>query len=142
MTSPYTTEPRLQILEVAKEMRNIDTIVAPEWAQFVKTGPHKTRPPANPDWWHIRAAAILRAVGTKGPIGVNKLRRKYGGRQRRGHKPAIFTRAGGSVIRKCLQQLEKAELIQQVDIKGHKGRMLSPKGQSMLAQASKRIAQE
>jgi len=141
MVSPYTINPRLHIEEIATELQKIDTIVAPQWAQFVKTSPHKQRLPTRSDWWHCRAASILRKVGTRGPIGVNKLRTAYGGRKRRGHKPPRFQEAGGSIIRKCLQQLEQAELVTQADIKGHKGRVLTPKGQSLLAQAAKSVAQ-
>ena len=139
MTSPYTSDPRVHIEQIAQDMKEISEISAPDWAQFVKTGPHKQRQPQNKDWWHMRVAAVLRTVGARGPVGVNKLRKKYGGRQRRGHKPARFARAGGSVLRKSLQQLEKAGLVQQVDLKGHKGRVVTAKGQSLLAQTAKKV---
>lgn len=127
--------------ELAKDLQSINTIKAPDWAAFVKTSPARQRTPANNDWWYMRSASLLRVVGTMGPIGVNKLRRKYGGKQRRGYASPIFVRAGGSIIRKSLQQLEKAGLIKHADMKGHKGKVLTPQGQSLLAQTAKRVAQ-
>ena len=41
-----------------------------------------------------------------GPIGVSKLRTKYGGKKNRGHKPEHFYKGSGSVARKVLQQFE------------------------------------
>ncbi|MFT4310770.1 MAG: 30S ribosomal protein S19e [Candidatus Woesearchaeota archaeon] len=118
--------------EVADKLKQIEHIKAPQWAAFVKTGGDKTRPPVNPEWWYNRCAAILVSVATLGPIGVNKLRVKYGGKKRRGHKPAEFTKASGNIIRKALQQLEAAKLIEQKVIQNHKGRVLTSAGQSLL----------
>jgi len=120
------------ILKVAEELKKIDQIRAPEWAQFCKTGVHKERPPVQDDWWFIRAAAILRSVKVLGPIGTQKLRLKYGGRKNRGYRPEHFFRGSGSVIRKVLQQLEKAGLIKQVKKDAHKGRVVSPAGDKFL----------
>ena len=87
----------------------------------------------------MRAAAVLRSVALLGPIGVSKLRTKYGGRKRRGHKPSRFRRGSGSVLRKVLQQLEKAELIKFVEKGVHKGRVVAPKGASLLDKTSIQI---
>jgi small subunit ribosomal protein S19e len=65
----------------------------------------------------------------KGPVGVSKLRKEYGGRKRRGVKPAHFAKAGGNIIRTVLQQLEQAGLAQK---DGIKGRVVSGKGRSLL----------
>ena len=120
------------IEKAAEELKKINEIKPLEWAKFVKTGRHKERPPVSKDWWYIRAASILRKTYVLGPIGVSKLRRKYGGRKNRGHKPEHFYPASGSVIRKILQQLEKSTLIQQNKIGNRKGRILTPKGTSFL----------
>jgi small subunit ribosomal protein S19e len=113
------------------------TIEMPEWAQFVKTGTHRETLPKNPNWWYIRAASILRVINEKGPVGVGKLRVRYGGRQNRGVRPDRFAQASGKVIRTILQQLETAELIKQASVGTHKGRIITPKGVSLLAQAAK-----
>lgn len=124
------------IEKAAESLKKVPEIKAPEWARFVKTGMHKERPPVNPDWWHMRAAAILRTVAKVGPVGVSKLRTKYGGRKNRGHKPDKFYRGSGSIIRKIFQQLEKAQLIKQADKHGKKGRVIAPKGASLLSRAA------
>ena len=97
---------------VAEELKKIGEIKAPQWANFVKTGVHKERPPVQRDWWHIRAAAVLLSVGKLGPVGVSKLRTKYGGRKNNGYSPEHFYRGSGSIARKILQQLEGAGLVE------------------------------
>lgn len=112
-------------------------IKMPEWAMFVKTGPAKERPPSQPDWFYFRAASILRKVYMQGPIGVNKLRTKYGSKKNRGHKPEKFFRAPGKIIRNILQQLESNQYIKK-DAKGHhKGRIITSKGKSFLDKVSR-----
>ena len=124
------------IIKTSEELKKISEIKPPEWSSFVKTGTNKARPPVEKDWWYVRAASLLKKADKLGPIGVNKLRVKYGGRKRRGHKPEHFYRASGNIIRKILQQLEKAGLLKQ-DKKGvHKGRIITPKGISLLHKIS------
>ncbi|SVC83037.1 uncharacterized protein METZ01_LOCUS335891, partial [marine metagenome] len=62
---------------LASELKKIDKITPPSWADFVKTGQHKERPPENPDWWFVRAASILRNIYNHGPVGVSKMRTRY-----------------------------------------------------------------
>ena len=107
---------------------NIHEVNPPEWALWVKTGVSRERPPDDPDWWYIRAASILRKIYLKGPLGIDDLRKMYGGRKDRGVKPEHFYPGGGSNIRKILQQLENAGLIQ----KTPRGRVLTNKGRSLL----------
>ncbi|MDW8034100.1 MAG: 40S ribosomal protein S19, partial [Nitrososphaerota archaeon] len=57
---------------------NVKEVSMPEWAMFVKTGPHRQRPPDRLDWWYLRAASILRKLYLKGPMGVSRLRKVYG----------------------------------------------------------------
>ena len=114
-------------------------IQKPEWADYVKTGVHKERPPSRDDWWYVRAAAVLRTVKLQGPIGVSKLRTKYGGLKNRGVKPEHFFKGSGSVLRHVLQQLEHAELVKQTEKGVHKGRMTTPKGDALLFAAAKRL---
>lgn len=127
------------IEEVARDLQKIDQIKPPEWSTFAKTGVHKERPPKRQDWWFVRCAAILRSVRKLGPVGVQKLRTKYGGRKSRGHKPEHFFKGSGNVIRKALQQLEAAELIKKDDKSGRKGRVITPKGVSLIDKASVRL---
>jgi len=126
------------VLELAKELKN--HIEMPDWARFVKTGVHRETVPRNPDWWYIRAASILRTTYKLGPIGVSKLRTRYGGRKNRGVKPDKFALASGKVIRTILQQLEKAELIKQGSVGVHKGRITTPSGSSLIVKSAKKVA--
>lgn len=121
----------------AKELAKV--IEKPEWADFVKTGVHKERPPVKDDWWHMRAASILRATYIKGPIGVSKLRTKYGGRKNCGYKPEHFRKGSGKIIRTILQQLEKEGLIKQGTKGVHKGRIITQKGKKLLKDAAANI---
>ncbi|MBN2457874.1 30S ribosomal protein S19e [Candidatus Woesearchaeota archaeon] len=123
--------------KTAEELKKVDEIAPPTWSVYVKTGTHKERAPTTDDWWYYRSASLLLKTLKLGPIGITKLRTKYGGRKRRGHKPAEFRRASGNILRKAMQQLEKAGLVKQVEIKGHKGRVITPKGLSLLNSISK-----
>ncbi len=109
----------------------------PEWALFAKTGPHKEKVPEDPDWWYIRAASIMRKLYIAGrPIGIERLRTVYGGLKDRGSAPPHFCKAGGSHIRKILQQLERAGLVMKKD---KKGRVLTPKGYSIMDKIAKEV---
>ena len=117
---------------ISAELKKIDSIKAPEWAQFVKTGMHKERPPVQKDWWYLRTAAVLVSVAKLGPIGVSKLRSKYGGRKNNGDAPEHTYKGSGSIIRKSLQQLESAGLIEKRPSGVHKGKVVSNKGAEFL----------
>ncbi|MDD5253529.1 MAG: 30S ribosomal protein S19e [Candidatus Nanoarchaeia archaeon] len=118
-------------LELKKEIK------APEWSVFVKTGVSRERPPEDPDWWYKRAASILRKIYMHGPIGVSKLKTKYGSKKNRGSKPEKFYKASGKIIRTILQQLEQQKLIETTAKGVHKGRIITPKGKSLLDKAGK-----
>ena len=140
MTTVYDVPADILIDRLSKYLKeNVREVRPPEWAAYVKTGSHVERAPHNPDWWYIRAASILRKLYIKGPIGVSRLRKLYGGRKRRGVKPAHFRRAGGSIIRHILQQLEEAGLAEK---DGNRGRILTPKGRSLLDALAARIKRE
>ena len=134
--SIYDTDARVVIDNLAKDLKEI--IKQPEWTPYVKTGNHKQRPPADKEWFFTRAAAILRTVALRGPIGVSKLRTKYGGRKNSGYRPEHFVKGSGSVVRRALQELDKAGLTVQAEKGIHKGRIATPKGMKMLAKAGYR----
>ncbi len=139
MVSIYSVDPNKLVEKVAESLKSIDTIKPPAWASFVKTGTHKERAPTQEDWWYTRSAAVLRSVFKLGPIGVSKLRIKYGGKKNRGHKPEEFRKGSGSILRKILQQLEQAELVKKGEVGVHKGRVVTGKGKSILDKASVEI---
>lgn len=121
------------LIEKASEgLKKIPEIKPPVWASFVKTGMHKERPPVNDDWWYARTASVLRTIYRLGPVGVSKLRTKYGGKKNRGVKKEHFYKGSGSILRKSLQQLEKAGFVKFAEKGVHKGRIITPKGRSFL----------
>lgn len=124
-------------LKLAEALKKVPEFEAPEWANFVKSGPGKERPIEDEDFWHKRAASILRNVYRKGSVGVEKLRTKYGSKKSRGFKPEEFRKASGKIIRVILQQSDKAGFTEiQKAIKGIKskrpGRILTEKGKKFL----------
>jgi len=123
------------IEKTAEELMKMEEIRPPEWSVFVKTGTHKERPPEQENWWHIRSASILRKIYIE-QRGVESLRKVYGGRKNLGHQPEHKRKASGAIIRKILQQLESAGLIQK---EKSKGRKISPKGQSLLNNIAKKM---
>jgi small subunit ribosomal protein S19e len=118
---------------------NIKEVAPPDWAMYAKTGVHVERAPQNPDWWYVRCAALYRKIYVEEPVGVSRLRKMYGGRKRRGVKPAHFRRAGGSIIRHALQQLESEGLVSKKE-KG--GRILTPRGRSLLDAIASQIKKD
>lgn len=129
-------DPMKLIQKVAAYFKENRVIEPPPWAPFVKTGVHKERQPQDPNWWYIRAASVLRKLYIRGPLGVSKLRKLYGGRHRRGYKPPKFAKGSGAIIRKVLQQLEEAGLVQKYD---NKGRIVTERGRELLEEAAKII---
>ena len=136
MTTIYDVDANELILNAAKKLKQDKLVAPPTWAAFVKTGVHKERPPVDADWWYIRAAAILRTVYRQGPIGVSKLRTKFGGRQNTGYKPEHHYKGSGNIARKVLQQLEKSGLVKNEQKGQHKGRIITSKGKSFLDKIS------
>ncbi len=126
------------IKKASEELKKIDVMKAPEWSRFVKTGTSKERPPVDRDWWYARSASVLRKLYIyNSPIGVSKLRKKYGGKKNLGHKPERTYKGSGKIIRTIFQQLEKAGFVKQLDKKGRKGRILTTKGKSFLDKLGK-----
>ena len=123
------------IRETANDLMESKSIEKPQWADYVKTGVSKTRSPQDNNWWWVRAASILRTIQVEGPIGVEKLRKKYGGKQNRGRKPEKYRKAGGKIIRTILQQLDELGYTEKVKT----GRRISPKGQSYLSKMIKKL---
>ncbi len=133
MTTVYDVPATPLIREAANQLKQEEAIQPPSWAPFVKTGIHTEKPPVDADWWHIRAAAVLRKVYTDGPIGTERLRAHFGGTRDRGAKPDKAVKGSGSIARKALQQLEAAGLVQNVQ---SQGRVVTAKGRSLMDNAA------
>ncbi|HLC22476.1 MAG TPA: 30S ribosomal protein S19e [Candidatus Nanoarchaeia archaeon] len=132
MASVYDNDPTELLQKAAQELKKNKGTQIPNWAKVVKTGVGQERPPENPDWWYIRVASVLRKIYLRGPIGVSKLRTFYGRKKNRGVRPEEFRKGSGKIIRVILQQLETAGLVKQAQKGAHKGRVVTPKGQSFL----------
>lgn len=142
MASIHNARPDELNEQLAEELKKVSEIKPPDWAGYVKTGRSRERPPVRHDWWYIRAAAILRWVKVRGPVGVSKLRTKFGGKKNRGVRPDKFFKSSGNIIRKALQQLEAAGLVSKKEDELRKGRVISPKGMSLLEKTAKRLAEK
>jgi small subunit ribosomal protein S19e len=123
--------------KLAEALKQIPEFKAPEWVEYVKSGPAKERPIEEEDFWYKRAASILRQIYKKGIVGVNRLRTKYGSKQNRGARPEQFKKASGKIIRTILQQSDAAgftEIAKEIKgVKGKKpGRQLTPQGKKFL----------
>ncbi|WP_457549848.1 30S ribosomal protein S19e [Archaeoglobus sp.] len=138
MATVYDVPADMLIHRVAERLKEMPEFAPPEWAKFVKTGVHKERAPEQEDWWWIRVASIFRKVYIDGPVGIERLRTAYGGRKNRGVKPEKFRKGSGSIIRKALQQLEKAGFV----TKTKEGRIVTPKGRSFLDKIAAEIKRE
>jgi small subunit ribosomal protein S19e len=140
LTTPHDVPASQFIERLAKYLKeNVEQVQPPAWAAVAKTGSHVENQPQDPDWWYTRTASILRKVYIHGPIGLEKLRADYGGRKGFSVRPNHASKAGGSNIRKILQQLEAAGLIQTTK---PKGRVMSPKGRKMMQEISQDLQKE
>jgi small subunit ribosomal protein S19e len=124
-------------LKLAEALKKVEEFKAPEWVQFVKSGPGKERPIDDDDFWHKRAASVLRNVYRQGSVGVQRLRTKYGSKKNRGFKPEAFVKGSGKILRVILQQSDKAGFTEiQKPVRGVKskrpGRILTDKGKKFL----------
>jgi small subunit ribosomal protein S19e len=136
--------PKTELIErAARELQKVNSIQPPDWSLFAKTGMFKQRQPTRNDWWFVRAAAILRRLASSnGPIGVQKLRTLYGGKKNLGHAPEHFYKGSGNIIRKILQQLDKAGFSKRIDKGEHKGRIITPQGASFLGRIADQMMKE
>lgn len=140
MPTPYDVPTSTLIKKLATYLKeNVDEIVPPQWASFVKTGSHAFRRPENPEWWLIRCASLLRKIYLKGPIGIMRLRSEYGGRLDRGMRPEHVRKGGGSIVRKALQQLEAAGLVTSFK---NRGRILTKEGRQLVDRLCTEVKEE
>ena len=116
--------------QLATALKEMEEFEMPEWAAYVKTSVARERPPKE-EFWHKRAASILRQLYIHGIVGVGRLKTRYGGRKNRGVRPERFRKGSGKIIRVLLQQAEAAGFVEK--IKGKKaGRLLTQKGKEFL----------
>jgi|YelNatPaOPRAMG01_1025707.scaffolds.fasta_scaffold08662_4 small subunit ribosomal protein S19e len=139
MVTVYDVEPLKLIKKLAFVLKQ-EGLEKPAWVGMVKSGSHVERLPQDKDFWYIRCASILRNAYVNQVVGVGSLRVHYGKRKKRGVKPEKHRKAGGKIIRKALQELEKLGYIQKSKTKA--GRELTPKGRKLLDKIAFEIYKE
>jgi small subunit ribosomal protein S19e len=117
--------------KLADALKKLPEFKKPDWVDFVKTSVSKKRPTTDEDFWHNRAASILRQIYIKGVVGVERLRTRYGSKKNRGQKHSEFRKGGGKIIRTILQQAEAVGFLEKVKEK-KSGRKLTEKGREFL----------
>ncbi|MFW5939698.1 MAG: 30S ribosomal protein S19e [Halolamina sp.] len=131
MATLYDVPAEDLIEALAEELE--DRIEEPDWAEFTKTGVDRELPPQQADFWHVRAASLLRKVAIRGPVGVERLATEYGGSKSGTTRYRVSgnEHSGGSrkIIRTALQQLEDEGLVETA--KGE-GRRVTDAGRSLL----------
>ncbi len=145
MTTYYDVPADMLISGLSEKLHSYDGIKAPEWAPHVKTGTHRERPPVQEDWWHTRAASILRKVAIKGPIGTNRISQEFGGAKDRGVKKSKAVAGSRNISRKIMQQLSQSGLVEDsMNATGtvNQGKIVSSKGQSLLDEVAHSVREE
>ena len=140
MISPREVEPQKFVNALKEELKKVKEIAPLPWSQFVKSGMHRERIPQQDDFWYIRNASVLRRLYLDGSVGVERLRSYFGGKRRRGHKPAHFRKSSGSILRKILQQLETAGLVEKNPNKI--GRKLTPAGKKLMDKIAYEVSKQ
>ena len=135
--SVFVVQPGKLIENLAHKLKEYPEISPPKGSEFWKTAFFKELAPIDSEnFWYIRCASILRKVRKFGPIGVNKLRKYYGGKNRKGRGLHHSAKASGKIIRVALQQLGEARLL---EMKEKQGRVLSSEGTSLLERTAYEI---
>lgn len=128
-------------LSLAEALKKEEAFEKPEWSEFVKSSTGKKRPIEDEDFWHKRAASILRQVYINRIVGTQRLRTRYGGKKARGQRPSEFRKGGGKIIRVILQQSEKAGFL--IKAEGQKkGRTLTGKGKEFMEKVASSIREK
>ncbi len=81
----------------------------------------------------------MRKIYLHGPIGVNGLRKDYGGGKPSGYGAAHHKDAGGAIIRNAIHGLEKLGYLEKVE---KKGRIVSKQGMQKLDRLATEILKE
>jgi small subunit ribosomal protein S19e len=129
MTTAFDVPAKNLIDALTKKLQNEKEVVPPEWSKFVRTGVSRENPPEDKNWWYTRCASILRKIYISDGMGIERLRNEYGGKRNKGSKPFKARGGSGAVVRNALSQMESAGYVTKV--RG-KGRILTPKGKSLL----------
>ncbi len=134
MANIFEVKGDVLVKRVAEKLKE-QNIPRPIYVDYVKTSPSKERIPQDKDFWYMRCASILRQVYINGPVGVSRLRTRYGSNKAHTVTKHHHRRAGGSLIKDAFDALEKNNYIK----KTKKGRVIAPAGKSLLDKTSNEI---
>jgi len=118
--------------KIAAKLEGDGVVKKPEWISGVKSGSVRQRLPGK-GFWPKRCAAVLRTIHVHGPVGVERLRNKFGGKKRHVVHSPHHGKGAGKMIRTALQQLEAAGLVE----KKARGRVITPLGMKFVDAALK-----
>jgi small subunit ribosomal protein S19e len=122
------------VRKLAEKLKE-EGVAKPEYIDYAKTGAGKERVPSDPDFWYTRCASVLRQTYLKGPIGISRLRTRYGVRKKHIVTRHHHFRSGGSLIKDAFDALEKQGYVK----KTKEGRVVTQKGQSFLDKTSSEL---
>ena len=125
------------LIKALSEKLKASEFKKPGYVDYVKSGAGKDRLPDSKDFWYMRGASILRQIYLNGPVGVERLRNRYGNRKESVVHKKHHMKAGGSIIRDAMMQLESLQLVE----KGKRGRIITAKGKSFVDKACNEISQ-
>lgn len=137
----YDVLPEEIIWELAQKLKGNpgvepNPIKPPKDSIHWKTASMREFPPTDAEnFWYIRAASILRKL-YRGSLGVNRLKKAYGGRSKNHMHLKHFQTGSGAIVRRILQQLEKANLVAKTE---KNGRVLTNTGRSLLDKTASEI---
>ena len=100
------------------------------WHDLIKTATYKELCPQDPDWYYVRAAAVVRKIYLRGGIGVGAFQKIYGGAKSNGSRRPHFAKAAAGLHRNILQALTEIDLVAKK--KDKKGRWITRSGQREL----------
>ncbi|MGC9099311.1 MAG: 30S ribosomal protein S19e [Candidatus Micrarchaeia archaeon] len=135
MANVNDVEANALIRKAAEKLKEAK-IEKPSYVGFVKSGASRERVPQQEDFWYIRCASLLRQVYLNGPIGISRLRTRYGSRKEHWVRRHHHYKAGGSMIKDAFDALEKLGYVK----KTNAGRVITDSGRSFLDKISNEIA--
>lgn len=123
------------LIKRAAERLKDAKVAKPKYIDFVKSGPSRERLPSSRDFWYVRCASLLRQVYLNGPIGISKMRTRYGTSKGHTVHRHHHVRTGGSMIKDAFDVLEKMNYVK----KTKEGRVITPQGRSFLDKISSEL---
>ena len=119
MIDIFTVKPDVFNQALADHLKNTSKVVLPKNVDIIKTCHGKQRTPSDRDWYYKRAASIVRrmvlAMNSGSRVGVRKLSSRYGCAKNRGSRPSKHVDGSKGIIRRIIQDLEKADWVVKED---------------------------